>query len=388
MNDTVDLMMKTISNTVCNTALEKSFGEGITEEAAEALYSLSLHHDLAHIVGYSLEKNGIKLNKELEAKFQKQVFFAIDRYEKMEHEYRKICDALEKAKIPFLPLKGAILKRYYDESWMRTSCDIDFLVKEDDLALAQTVFENDLEYRYTGKSWHDIKFDSKNGVHVELHFELLESGRIGKAEEVLYRIWEHSSLCDDCAYKYETDDEMFYYYHVAHMAKHIENGGCGIRPFIDLWILNNKIEFDAVKRRELLENGGLLRFAETAEKLSRIWLESEAHDALTLSLERFILRSGTYGDLANKVAIHQSRRGGRGKYLLKRIWMPRDLLSYRYPVLKKHGWLLPLCEVRRWFFLVFGGKLKRGLSEMTLNSNISEEEVCKISAMMSELGLQ
>ena len=52
-------------------------------------------------------------------------------------------------------------------------------------------------------------------------------------------------------------DEMFYFYHIAHMAKHFEEGGCGIRPFIDLWTLDNIKDVDHDKRDELLSRGNL-----------------------------------------------------------------------------------------------------------------------------------
>ena len=35
---------------------------------------------------------------------------------------------IKKVQIPFLPLKGSVIRQYYPEPWMRTSCDIDILV--------------------------------------------------------------------------------------------------------------------------------------------------------------------------------------------------------------------------------------------------------------------
>ena len=37
-------------------------------------------------------------------------------------------------------------------------------------------------------------------------------------------------------------DELFYFYHIAHMVKHFENGGCGIRPVV-LSLLKENFEF-------------------------------------------------------------------------------------------------------------------------------------------------
>ena len=43
------------------------------------------------------------------------------------------CNALEKAQIPFVPLKGSVIRKYYPEAWMRTSSDIDVLVHKEDV---------------------------------------------------------------------------------------------------------------------------------------------------------------------------------------------------------------------------------------------------------------
>ena len=55
-----------------------------------------------------------------------------------------------------------------------------------------------------------------------------------------------------------------YFYHIAHMAKHLQQGGCGIRTFIDLWILDNLPTIDTLKRNDLLKSGGLLQFSQSA----------------------------------------------------------------------------------------------------------------------------
>ena len=69
------------------------------------------------------------------------------------------------------------------------------------------------------------------------------------------------ALCENSKFRYEMTDEFFYFYHIAHMAKHFENGGCGIRPFVDLVVLDRMDSENFSKRDELLKSGGLLQFA-------------------------------------------------------------------------------------------------------------------------------
>ena len=85
------------------------------------LYKLSKAHDLAHLVGDALIKNDLIGNDEIKEKYQKQVMIAIYRYEKINYELNRLRSALNEARIPFIPLKGSVLRQYYPEPWMRTS---------------------------------------------------------------------------------------------------------------------------------------------------------------------------------------------------------------------------------------------------------------------------
>lgn len=161
---------------------------------------------------------------------------------------------------------------------------------------------------------------------------------------------------------------MFYFYHIARMAKHFENGGCGIRPFIDLLILDNLREVDHKKRDNLLEQGNLLKFANSARRLSRIWLLNEPYDVVSKQMEDYILRGGVCGNNQNRITVQQQKKGGRFKYVLSKIFIPYDVIKFHYPILQKHRWLTPFMEVRRWCKLIFCGHLKRIAKEIQYNN--------------------
>ena len=74
------------------------------------------------------------------------------------------------------------------------------------------------------------------------------------------------------------------------MLSHIINGGCGIRPFIDLWILRNKRYYDEKKLKPLLEKCGLVRYYEKICELSEVWMEGKPHNEITESLQKYILK--------------------------------------------------------------------------------------------------
>ena len=181
---------------------------------------------------------------------------------------------------------------------------------------------------------------------------------------------------------------MFYFYHIAHMAKHfVATGGCGIRPFLDIWVLNHRIDFDREKREKLLSDGGLDVFAKQAEHLSEVWFGNAEHTKITRQMEEYILRGGVYGTNKNRVVVQQQKKGGKMKYALSKIFIPYDVIKFHYPILQIHKWLTPIMEVRRWGKLIFCGHLKRTVNELKFNSTISEDSAAETRTLLKNVGL-
>lgn len=140
-------MMDLIASEVCGKTIDKS-QQTLTDEELAKLYKFSKTHDIAHLVGDALIKNNLIGDSEVKAKIQKQIMLAVYRYEKINYELGRLRKALNEAKIPFIPLKGSVLRRYYPEPWMRTSCDIDVLVHEEAVDQAAQSIAEKLGYAY------------------------------------------------------------------------------------------------------------------------------------------------------------------------------------------------------------------------------------------------
>lgn len=356
-----------------------------SDDILPVFLKLSAKHDVVHLLAFGLKQNALigKENNDIE----KYILKAVYRYEKLRYEYENLCNVLEKAQVPFLPLKGSIIRKFYPEEWMRTSCDIDILVHENDSEKAKSVLIEKCGYRCHEKGSHDISLFSPTNVHVELHYDLVEAGRANDSSKVLKNIWSKVSVCQGYAYRCEMPDEIYYFYHIAHMAKHFEDGGCGIRPFIDLWILDNIKESNNEKRNQILNQGRLLKFAEAARKLSRIWFENEEYDYISQQMEDYILRGGVYGTSENRITVQQQKKGGRIQYALSKIFIPYDVIKFHYPILQKHKWLTPFMEVRRWFKLIFCGHAKRTLNELKYNQTISADKAGATKIFLENIGL-
>ncbi len=383
-----DCMMKLIASEVCETPLDLASLGTLTREEHKELYLLSKSHDLSHIVASALSKASLLVSEyDTSALFEKQMMTALYRYEQTRFAYDELCSTLEISGIDHIPLKGSIIRDYYPEPWMRTSCDIDVLVRKADIERASDILTERLAYTDKDLGPHDVSFFTAGGVHVELHYDLLEDDRANACRDVLCEIWSYAQKKDGYAHRYELDDDMFYFYHIAHIAKHLEVGGCGVRPFLDLWILTHKVEYDREQRRALLMKGRLLGFAEISERLCEIWFGEGQHDELSARLEDFILCGGVYGTRENKVAVMRTKRGSKFRYLMSRIFLSYDVIKYQYPILFKHKWLLPVANIRRWFRLIFCGKAKLSVYELKKNNEISEDQANEVADLFRQIGL-
>ena len=243
---------------------------------------------------------------------------------------------------------------------MRTSCDIDVFVHEADLDRAIEVLVSKLEYRNDGRWYHDVSLYSPSNVHLELHFSLIEDDRFPKANRVLDAVWETARAKDGCRYHMLMSEEMYYFYHILHMAKHFVDGGCGVRPVLDTWVLCHRTAPDAEGRARLLREGGLDRFAACVQTLAAVWIDGATPTDESDSLGAFVLRGGVYGSDDGRSGVHAGREG-RVRYALSRLFLPLSVMRRYSPVLQRHPYLLPVLWLWRPLTLVFGrgGKERR-----------------------------
>lgn len=360
----------------------------ITPEMLPALFKLSKRHDLAHLIGDALDKNGLLPDgTEAKKRFLQERNMAVYRVEQLRYEYGQVFSILEELQVDYLPLKGTVLRPLYPEDWMRTSADVDVLVHKADLEKIIAALQQKLGYEQESIGAYDAIVVAPTGFHIELHFDLITKYDNKTANDLLANVWEHTESVENSHRRIMRDD-YFYYYHFAHMARHFIDGGCGVRPYVDLWLLNNKISFDKESRNTLLEKGGLLKFAQASEFLSRVWLEEEPHVQESQWLEDYLLNGGVYGNSENKVVIQQGQTGSRFKYIMSRIFMPLEEMQYRYKVLKKHKWLYPFMVVRRCFEVLLKGDGKRIKKELQTSDGVDATKQNETMQLIDYLGLK
>ena len=105
-------------------------------------------------------------------------------------------------------------------------------------------------------------------------------------------------------------------------------------------------------------------------------------------MQEYILQGGVYGTMENRVAVNQSKKGGKLRYMLGRIFVSTDHLTYSYPSLRGRKWLSPIYQVRRWFEIIFCGRLKSSVHELRTSGGISKDRETATKALLDEMGLK
>lgn len=357
--------------------------EDVVEISSDAdickIAELAEEHDVLNIVSKALLEGNLVEDADLMQQLMVEQYGGVLRYQQQKFAIERMCSAFDEAQICYVLLKGAVIRELYPEPDMRTSSDIDILVKYEDMDKASECLI-DLGCREFAHTGHDVSYMTEDDVHIELHHSLV-SDRFVFAKP-LTKAWEHTT--NTGKFRYDFDNEFFVYYHYAHMAKHLVNGGFGIRFVLDLWLMMQKMSVNETRLRCLLEEGKISKMAETVFSLAKVWFDGAEHTEATMALEKYIFESGLYGVLENNVAVNQRVHGGRFGNLFNRIFISADLLKVQYPILGKYPALYPLCLIRR-FWRVLRRNRKKALTELSINKNTSKVNEINILFDMLEL---
>ncbi len=358
----------------------------ITPDVLPPLLTLAKKHDLAHLVGDALDKNGLLPDGDaMREKFKHEFNLAVYRRRQQSYEFERICCLLEKGEIPFVPLKGSVTSSYYPEAWMRTSCDIDILVPEDKLPSAVDALTGELGFTVQGpKGVHDISLRSESGVHLELHFSLKQN--YAPFDAMLERVWEFCRECDGYRFRRQMTQEFFYLHTLLHTAYHlVVGGGCGLRSILDVFFLE-RTGCDGGALLSLCRECGADTFYQKIRQLSNTCMTGGEFSEEEELLLEYISCAGMYGDTANRVAVQHVKKRGKLRYLLSRLILPYDELVARYPAVRRRA-LIPWYQVVRWFALLFGENAKKFRKQLASSVLSGEKDRARTERILDILAL-
>lgn len=337
--------------------------EDIPDGMDEGVFlELCKFHKLENIVYLTVgDKLSESARKTLEEKYNRLLFIqATQQYylETIECEF-------EKAKIPYLILKGRELAKLYPREDMRQSSDFDIYIGRKNSQKARDIM-TDIGFDILAYNDNDDDHDeyiADNCVICELHRVLIQDDHPWQTE--CNKMPERMILCEgtECCYKLSIED--FYAYNLAHAAKHMKLSGVGIRVFLDQWLILNKYktEIDLQKLNNILEKCNLAEFNKNAVALCEYWFERKLPEDIEKIEEMadYVARSGWVGtaeqmsatELAENAGVTSSRSVAKLKICWDIIASPYESMVERYPFLREYKWLTFFCRIHRAFNAIF-----------------------------------
>lgn len=331
----------------------------------QKIYELARIQSLGGAVYLAIQKleEADKPEASIISKFKSDFFYATYRYEEQEKAYREVTDKFNEEKIKHIFFKGIVIREYYPAKQMRTQGDIDFLIYREDQEKIKNIFV-DLGYKYSSSKWHD-KY-TKEKIVFEGHDKIINSEINSKVDyyEYFSNPWEHADSKHN-SYTFELNMNYNLVYLITHIAKHFYKTGAGVRMILDIAVILNKfgevLDFSLIWRE--LEKIKLDIFARNIFGLCERWfglktpgMDFEMDEINFRAMSDYIIEGGTFGFSNNNIAIAALRKEYskkknskhiKFKAILSKIFLNFDLMREKYPILKKHSYLLVFAWIHR-----------------------------------------
>ena len=367
-------------------AINAAFGINVasvqmSDSDVQSLMRVASRQSIQYIVITGIKKLGYDnlLTEDAEKRIAKASFDYIQRREAL----KEISQALDADSIDYIPLKGAVLRNLYPNPCMRSSSDIDVLVRQGDLVPAIDALEERTSFKYYMSGHHDVHLKNQR-MHLELHFSLLAN--LEKMDGVLEKAWDYvENNNNSCCYTFSPEYHMFYI--TAHATKHfIREGGIGIRPMLDLWLLRTKTEYDEQQVRALCEEAGILGYYEMCCNLLAVWFDNASHTEATKEFEDLVLQGGVFASKHSQI-VARGRKNTGARYMFNRVIRSKKDIKAMFPVCNKHPGLVPLYQVVRWTHLLNSKKREETRAEIKAVRMLDPKEVEKYDKLMKQMGL-
>ena len=301
----------------------------------------------------------------------------------------ELLEAFEKEGISVLPLKGILMKRFYPVTSMRMMADLDILYETGRGKEVEAVL-TDLGYYCDHRDSHHDVFFRKPFMNIEMHHCMI--GEDSLLDAYYEDIWKRARQEEGKSHIYRLSWEDFYIFMIAHMAKHFQGGGCGIRSIVDMWLFSDRmkesLDWDYVRKE--LEKIELAQFERCMCDLVSVWFEEKAETEFYAQLTELLMQSGIYGTITNYNIQHVAevdKRVWKGqiKVWMEAIFLPYKAMKMQYPYLEKYPVFLPAAWIQRIFRTCFCRKGRAG--EVLSGMKVEGNEVRKRQDLFGKLGL-
>ena len=353
---------------------------GINEMQCGELLLFSKRQAILPIIWMGIKD--LDLSNEWKEKFKIAFLQEVVSCTQRDNALKEIERTLNQEHIAFIPLKGAVLRNLYPHSWMRTSSDLDVLVHAYDLEHAIRAIENYTGFRAQKKGYHDVSMLSEV-YHLDLHFSLKENSE--KLDPLLQKVWDYARA-DNVSFMNTLTPEYQIFHVISHMSHHFVRGGLGIRPFIDLWLLQHKTQYDDDVVRDMCGSCGILKFYDASTEVADYWMENKEISSECKPFLQSCMKGGVFGSVEQQNAQRQIGYKGVG-FLFSRIFVPEYKVKELFPdeTGKKHGNFY--YQIKRWKYWLRKERREelKKQSKAILNTNSDEIEFVRRIMQFLEL---
>ena len=317
------------------------------------LYNLSMKHRVTAMVAPMVMKSQLA-DAKVKGIFSKELFKSSARYTAQDAERQELSRIFSENQIRHCFLKGSKVGVYYDNPDCRFMLDMDLYVEpEKHNQAGEILLSRGYEITTNGDD-KDTGYVKRPFLVVELHKELKYEYDIGY--EYYKSAFERMTSADGFAMDMTNED--FYVYILSHTAHHFETAGTGIKSVVDHYFLRKKLKplCDSAILEDRLEEIGLAKFSDRMDALCDCWFGDGEKVDIIQEMAEYIILSGVFGNKTNYY-LSDLAKGRIGEdadsYLLRRLFPPLKNMAYRYTILKKLPFLLPLFWGVRMLSVIF-----------------------------------
>lgn len=317
-----------------------------------ALLSLAKKHQIYNII-YPLLSDMPSVPDKYKDDFRSYHLSEVSRMLVINNEREMIYDELDEKGIKYMPLKGLIIKHYYPKESMRQMSDNDILF---DFSFRDDVADIMKKAGYKTMATGENSDDYHKAPYCTFEFHRTLFYKQNDFCPVFDNLWDNAIVDETRPYMYHMGLEDTYIYSVCHMYKHYSTAGCGIRFLADHYLFlkkeNEKLNWNYIN--SFFEKWNITDFEKNSRQLAfKIFDEEKLTDDEIALLETFI-NFGIFGDgqikLTNRInalAENSSIENAKKKYLLYRLFPPKEKMIADYRALEKRKYLLPFYYIYR-----------------------------------------
>lgn len=314
------------------------------------------------------------------------VFFSVNRADIM----REITKRFESEGIPFIFMKGAVIRNCYPIPELRSMGDVDIVIRTEDREKTNRILMEDMGFQRMIDN-HAVWTYWLDQFIFEVHDHMFYEELTGEFDYRAYfdRIWEHKKpgkvFGIESPVLFIPDENFHLLFLLTHTAKHLINNGMGFRAFLDMVFAARKWEdeLDWKWIEEELTKMDLIQFARTCFSFCERWFDvkmplepGKIDEGFFIEVTEKMFADGVFG-LDNKdnegAASAKEIIRSQNSYWIsaialtgKKLFPPYEdmqLIPW-YSFIDGRPWLLPAAWVYRWGYCLVK-KRKAGTKKLT-----------------------